>query len=84
MSDFENSVEVATIPKNSIDELRVSVDIFKNHRFVQIRTWTEKSDSKEKIPLRKGITFGFRVLPEIIAALQKIERSAKRKDMLKS
>ena len=84
MSDFQNSVEVATIQKNSLDELRVSVDTFKNHQFIQIRTWTEKSDSKEKIPLRKGITFGFHVLPEIITALQKIEHSAKQKDMLKS
>ncbi len=80
------SVEVASIKKNSIDQIRVSVDEYhakgKIYKYAHMRIWTEKHDSKEMIPTRKGLTVPFTALAEVITALQKIEKSAKRKGYL--
>ncbi len=34
----------------------MEISEYRGHDFVSIRTWTEKNDSKERVPTKKGIT----------------------------
>ncbi len=79
---YGESVLVSTVKKNSIDELRISIDEYNGYKYVSVRTWTEKSDSKEKIATRNGVTLPFRTLGEIIDTLKRIESSAKKRGYL--
>lgn len=67
---------IATIPRNQLDELRVEIGEYRGHDFISIRTWTERHDSEEMVPTKKGITVKPERLPELITALQKAEKEA--------
>ena len=73
---------IATIPKNALDEIRVEISEYRGHDFVSIRTWTEKSDSKERVPTKKGITLKPEQLPELIAALVETQDEAQAEGLL--
>ena len=68
---------IATIPRNQLDELRVEIGEYRGHDFISIRTWTERHDSEEMVPTKKGITVKPERLPELITALQKAEKEAR-------
>ncbi len=80
---FGPAILVADIQKNATDTIKITVDTLqvegKTYKYVALRVWTEKNDSKEMVPTKKGMTMPFRSLPGVIAALEKILRNAERK-----
>ena len=67
---------IATIPRNQLAELRVEIGEYRDHDFVSIHTWTERHDSEEMVPTKKGFTVKPERLPELVEALQKEEENA--------
>lgn len=61
--------ELATIPKNAREEIRVSVDDFKGARLVNIRVWF--GDDADKRPGKQGIAFRLDLLPAVLDALKR-------------
>lgn len=56
------------LPKNSREELRVSLDTFKGHSLINLRIWYLSRDGDMR-PTKKGIAMRTDTLPEVIAAL---------------
>lgn len=75
MSDEEKLI--ATVPKNSVDEVRVRLTEFRGHKLCDVRQFTELDTGKERTPTKKGVAFAVRLLPEIIAALKQAEDEAR-------
>ena len=61
---------IASIRKNSREEIRVAHETFKGHELISIRIWFEADDGSMR-PGKAGITIRPSVLPEIIVALSK-------------
>ena len=49
-----DNTPIAVIQRNRLEELRVELSEFKGHRFVSVRTYTERHDSPELVPTKKG------------------------------
>ena len=63
-------VELASIPKNSREEIRISLDEFKGHQLVNLRVFF-KADDGEMRPSKKGLAFKASLLPDMLDALRK-------------
>lgn len=61
--------DIAIIPKNSREELRVTLDQYQGHSLVNLRIWFEAEDGAMR-PGRQGLAFRVALLPEVLAALQ--------------
>lgn len=68
MADDTN-IPVATIHKNSREDLRVSVSSFRGHRFVDVRTYAD-SKGANRVPTPKGIAIRPEAVPQLIDALR--------------
>lgn len=60
--------EIATIRKNTREEIRISIDDFKGHRLCNLRVWY--LDGDEMRPGKHGLALRLDLLPEILSALQ--------------
>lgn len=67
---------IATIPKNSNEELRVFLTEYQGHRLVGCRVFYEPRDGGNKLPGKSGLNVRVEMLPAIIAALQEAAREA--------
>ena len=67
---------VASIPKNSRDEIKVSLNTFAGQRLVDVRIYSEIDGVVR--PTKKGISLARERLPDLIRALQQAEREAGR------
>jgi hypothetical protein len=65
---------IATIPRNSRDEIRIELGEYKGHEFVSVRIWTKSHDSEDVVPTKKGITVKPDQLAELITALKDAEK----------
>jgi hypothetical protein len=63
---------IATIKKNSREELRIGRSEFKGHDLISIRVWYEAEDGAMR-PGKAGLAFRVELLPEISAALSELE-----------
>ena len=63
------SLELGVIAKNCREILRVSIDEFRGHTLLNLRTWF-RTDSGEWRPGRQGVALRVQVLPELRAALE--------------
>lgn len=61
--------EIATVRKNSREEIRISIDEYMGHRLCNLRVWYLSGD--EMRPGKHGLALRLDVLPEILSALQK-------------
>jgi hypothetical protein len=59
---------IATIPKNSREEIRVSLDAFQGQTLCNVRVWF--LDGAAMRPGKQGIAVKPALLPDLIAALQ--------------
>lgn len=72
--------QIATIPKNAREQLRVSLTEFKGHDLIDVRVY---ADTGEKlVATRKGITASVDHLPAIVAALQRAMTEARAAGLL--
>ena len=58
------------IRKNSRDEIRVSLAIFRGRDLLDIRTFSERRDLQERVPTPKDISLKVGQLDELINALE--------------
>ena len=65
----ENRVLVASVSKNSREEIEVAIDRYRGHEVVDVRAWIAGYDGKST-PTKKGLTFRAELIPALIAALQ--------------
>ena len=77
-------IRVATIAKNQIEELRITLTNFKGHDLVDIRIFAEPyaDDGEGKRATKKGVCLSLEKLPELIEALQKAEEEARAHGLL--
>ena len=61
---------IATISKNSQEEIRVSLSEFKGHRLVDVRTYADFDGQGERRATKKGISLKLEKLPDLIQALE--------------
>jgi Transcriptional Coactivator p15 (PC4) len=74
---------IAIIPKNRLEEIRIELSEFNGHDLINIRVWAEpRSGGDERIPTKAGIAAKVVLLPELIAALQKAEITARKAGLL--
>ena len=66
---------IATIEKNSREEIRVSLDDWRGYDLVSVRVFYRRRDG-EPLPTKKGITFDVKLLPEIIEVLEAARAAA--------
>jgi len=62
---------IATIVKNSRESLRVSLDRYREHDYIDLRLYAD--NGVEQVPTRKGLTIRPDLLPAVIEALQQAE-----------
>lgn len=72
---------VATIQKNSREEIRVTLAEFKGHKLVGTRVWARKDDGAD-IPTKSGLSVRAEKLDELIAGLQAARAAAVREGWL--
>jgi Transcriptional Coactivator p15 (PC4) len=68
---------IATIKKNSREEIRVSRSDFNGHDLVSLRVWFEAEDGSKR-PGKSGIAFRRSLLPEVGAALSQAAAETER------
>ena len=68
---------VATIGKNSSEEVRVLLDTFKGHHLVDMRVFAAFSAAAVKMPTKKGLSCRVEMLPDLIEGLRKAEAQAR-------
>jgi len=61
---------IATIKKNSREEIRVTRGDFKGHDVVGVRVWFQDRDTGELRPGKDGLAFRAELVDEIIEALR--------------
>ena len=71
---------IAIIPKNSKEQIEISLTTFKGHELVDVRIFT--NDGTKHVATRKGVTIAVRRLPELIQGLQQAEAEARRRGLL--
>lgn len=70
---------IATIPKNSKQEIRVSLDHFQGHDLLNMRVWY-RTDQGEMRPGKQGLAVRLAILPDLIHALIQAEQAALKGD----
>ncbi len=74
---------IATIEKNTVEELRVALSEYRGHDLVNLRIWANyDSAGSEKRPTKKGFALRIEFLPELIAVLKKAETAARAAGLL--
>jgi hypothetical protein len=61
---------IADIEKNTKEHIRVSIEEYRGHKFIDCRVYYEDG-AREWKPTRKGIALNEDTIDEVIAALQK-------------
>jgi hypothetical protein len=65
---------IATLPKNSIENLRVSLDHYAGHNLCNLRVWFQLAGDWR--PGKQGLAVRVEQLPQLIKALQEAAREA--------
>lgn len=73
---------IATISKNKLEEIRVGLDEYKGYDLVSIRVWADPYAGSERVPTKRDISIGVRLLPGLIEALQQAEARARKAGLL--
>jgi hypothetical protein len=68
------STQLATCARGQLEELRVSLDEFKGHRYLSIRVWTRAFPTGQFTPTKKGVTIKLREIVEVGKALREAFR----------
>jgi len=69
---------LASFPKNSLEEVRISLDNFNGHELLNIRVFYNAGD-RDMRPGKKGLAIRLEQLPELMLALAKVEQAVGRK-----
>jgi len=75
---------IATLPKNTREEIRIELSEFSGHDLISIRAWADRRDGAdgERIPTKAGIAAKVALLPKLIEALRDAQAEAERRGLL--
>ena len=62
---------IYSFPKNALEEIRVSINVFKGRQYIDIRTYYKGSDG-EYHPSKKGVTLSPELLPDLQEAMKRL------------
>ena len=65
---------IHSFTKNALEEIRVSINIFRGKEYIDIRIYY-KSEDGEYRPSKKGVTLSPELLPELKEAVKKLEEA---------
>lgn len=68
MSDTDRLIH--SFPKNPLEEIRISLTVFKKKQYIDLRTYY-KGDDGEFRPSKKGINLSVDLLPDLLEAVEK-------------
>jgi hypothetical protein len=63
---------VHSFPKNPLEEVRVSISIYKGKQYIDLRIYY-KGDDGEFHPSKKGLTLSPDLLPDLVEAVEKLK-----------
>ena len=72
MTTMEN--EMVDIQKNALETLRIERKEYRGKDVVDIRVWVEGDQPGTEIPTKRGVTVRPELVPDIVEALQEIDR----------
>ena len=73
----EDNKLVDAFDKNSVEEIRTQVSLFRGKKMVDIRIWAKTDEGKDPIPTKKGVTFNADLLPRLKESMAKAEEMLK-------
>lgn len=76
MTDAALNLHIATIPKSTREDLRLTLTEWKGVQFLNIRVHAGKNADSERRPTKAGITVRFHRLAELRDAIAKAEAKA--------
>ena len=63
-----------TFPKNSIEEVRISLTSFKGQEYLDVRVFY-RADDGEFRPTKKGVTINMELIPDLLEGLAKVREA---------
>ena len=71
-----NDKLIATIPKNSLEQVRIQVCTFLGNQYIDVRVFYRENEADGECwhPTKKGIRAHCELLPDLIAGLQDAQR----------
>jgi hypothetical protein len=70
----DNSELIASFPKNSTEEVRISIDEFKGRKLVNVRVWYLDRDTDEMRPGKQGFALSTEKFNDLYAALELVKQ----------
>ena len=76
-----NAKQIAEIPKNALEVVRVSVTEYRGRTYGDIRIFYEAEDGEWR-PTRKGICLAPDLVPELRGAVEELEKALRQGDLI--
>lgn len=73
---------VARLPKNADEEVRVTIDKFKNHLLLDVRIFADFTAANTPFPTKRGVSIRIGQLPDLLDALQDAAAAARKLGLL--
>lgn len=77
-----STTDLVTIPKNSLEEIRVSLSEFNGHQLFNIRVWY-RADDGDMRPGKSGLAFKVDKLPDFADAVSLALEKARERGLVK-
>lgn len=74
---------IATIKKNSREDVRVTLDEFRGHHLVNVRIFYDAGEGEMR-PGKQGIAVKVELLPELLSALTAAEKAARQAGLMEA
>ena len=81
--NIQKSLRIAEIKKSGGAKVRISLDLYKRLRTINVRTWNRNAKGKS-YPTQKGISLGIKRLPELADGIKEALRQARNHRFLPS
>ncbi|HIC90544.1 MAG TPA: transcriptional regulator [Syntrophaceae bacterium] len=73
---------IARIDRGIKEDIRVSLTEFKGKQYIDIRSYFQVEDGKDRVPTRKGITISVSMYPELKKAIAELEKVLIKKKLI--
>ena len=70
---------IASFPKNSFEEVRISLTEFKGKELIDLRVYYQPDGEEEMRPTKKGITISLEKFPELKKAFLRWKKYSRKK-----
>jgi hypothetical protein len=67
--------QIVCVPKNAREEIKISLEEFKGHKFIDMRVYLKANDGQAPLPTKKGLAVNPSLWPQFRAALAQVDRA---------